>query len=238
MATRNSRCAKGAAVKLKWYGQACFLITADSGLKIITDPYTPETSGYNPVTEDVDIVIRSSDNDSFHCRADLIPGDPVVITALDVAQQGGQRTEDGIVFEAIEAMEALNHRYHDPDQNGMYRFTVDGVRVGHMGDVGNPLSDAQIDFFKDLDVLLALTGGHPTIELDDLKEVIDRARPRYVVPMHFRTLSYKPRNIYWIEAFLNYFSEDQIDFALHYEIDLTPQALPDPTRVLVLDYVK
>jgi len=63
-------------MKLKWYGQACFLITADNGLKIVTDPYTPETSGYVPVTEAADIVIRSSDNDSFHCRADLIPATP------------------------------------------------------------------------------------------------------------------------------------------------------------------
>jgi L-ascorbate metabolism protein UlaG (beta-lactamase superfamily) len=226
-------------MKLKWYGQACFLITADSGLKIVTDPYTPETAGYVPVREAADLVIRSSDNDSFHCRADLIPGSPTVITALDVAREGGQRTAKGLTVHAIEAMEALNHRYHDPDQNGMYRFTVDGVSIGHMGDVGNPLTDAQIDFFKDVDVLLALTGGHPTIELDDLKKVIDGARPKIVVPMHFRTLSYKPRNIYWIETFLDYFDEqNDVDFACAYETTITPAMLPQPTRVLVLDYVR
>ena len=228
-------------MKLKWYGQACFLITADSGLKIITDPYTPETSGYNPVTEDVDIVIRSSDNDSFHCRADLIPGDPVVITALDVAQQGGQRTEGGIMFEAIEAMEALNHRYHDPDQNGMYRFTVDGISIGHMGDIGNALSEKQIEFFQDLDVLLALTGGHPTIELDDLKTLIDRTQPRLVIPMHFRTLTYKPRNIYWIHWFLDYFDEEEdVTFPCDYETTITRDMLVgyECARVLVLDHVR
>jgi L-ascorbate metabolism protein UlaG (beta-lactamase superfamily) len=225
-------------MKLKWYGQACFLITADNGLKIVTDPYTPETSGYVPVAEAADIVIRSSDNDSFHCRADLIPGNPVVITALDVARDGGSRTEKGIRFDAIEAMEALNHRYHDPDQNGMYRFTVDGVSIGHMGDVGNPLSDAQIDFFKGVDVLLALAGGHPVIELDDLQTVIDKAQPRLVVPMHFQTLSYKPRNALWIESFLKYFPDEAVDFALHYEATITPDMLPQSTRVLLLDYVK
>ncbi|MAS37219.1 MAG: Zn-dependent hydrolase [Anaerolineaceae bacterium] len=225
-------------MKLKWYGQACFLITTDNGLKIVTDPYTPETSGYVPVQENADIVIRSSDNDSFHCRADLIPGDPIVITALDLAREGGERTEKGVTFHAIEAMEALNHRYHDPDQNGMYRFTVDGISIGHMGDVGNPLSDAQIEFFKDLDVLLALTGGHPVIELDDLKTVIDKAQPKFVVPMHFQTLSYKPRNALWVESFLNYFDKDDIDFALHYETAITPDMLPDHTHVLLLDYVK
>lgn len=225
-------------MKIKWYGQACFLITAENGLTIVTDPYTPETSGYQPVAEAADIVIRSSDNDLFHCRADLVPGNPTVITALDVARAGGQRTEHGITFHAIEAMEALDHKYHDPDQNGMYRFTVDGISIGHMGDVGNPLSAEQIAFFQDVDVLLALTGGHPVIDLDDLKTVIDGAKPRYVIPMHFQTLSYKPRNALWMPSFLAYFDDDDVDFALSYETTLTPAQIPATTRVLVMDYVK
>lgn len=225
-------------MKLKWYGQACFLITASDGAKIVTDPYTPETSGYQYVTEEADLVIRSSDNDSFHCRADLIPGSPTVVTALDLAREGGETVQKGIRIRAIEAMEALNHRYHDPDQNGMYRFTVDGLDIGHMGDVGNALSEGQINFFKDVDVLLALAGGHPVIELDDLKTVIDQAKPKLVIPMHFRTLTYVPRNSFWIESFLSYFDEAQVDFAFDYEADITPDTLPYSTRILVMDYVR
>jgi L-ascorbate metabolism protein UlaG (beta-lactamase superfamily) len=225
-------------MKLKWYGQACFLITAGDGTTIVTDPYTPETSGYVPVTENANYVIRSSDNDSFHCRADLIPGSPVVITALDVAREGGEFASNGFRVQAIEAMEALNHRYHDPDQNGMYRFNVDGISIGHMGDVGNALSEEQINFFKGVDVLLTLAGGHPVIELDDLKTVIDGAKPRLIVPMHFRTLTYKPRNGFWIESFLQYFDDSDVDFAFDYETTITKDKLPDKSRVLVLDYVR
>lgn len=223
-------------MKLKWYGQAAFSIEAADGLTIITDPYTPETAGYAPISDPADIVITSSDNDSFHCRADLIPGNPTVINALSVAQDSGERTEHGITFRATAAMEALNHRYHDPDQNAMYRFEIDGLRIGHMGDVGNALSEAQIDFFHELDILLALAGGHPTIELDDLKTVIDRAKPRLIVPMHFRTLRYKPRNSFWIESFLGYFPNKQVDFACDYQVTLTREDLPESTRVLVLSH--
>lgn len=225
-------------MNIQWYGQACFLITAADGTRIVTDPYTPETSGYRPVREAADLVIRSSDNDSFHCRADLIPGTPAVVTALDLAREGGETTVKGVRIRAIEAMEALNHRYHDPDQNGMYRFTVDGIDIGHMGDVGNPLNAEQIAFFKDVDVLLALAGGHPVIELDDLKAVIDGAAPRIVIPMHFQTLSYKPRNALWIPSFLAYFDDADVDFALDYQVNLTREAIPASTRVLVMDYVR
>lgn len=224
-------------MKLKWYGHASFLITAENGLTIATDPYTPETSGYKPVQDTPDIVIMSSANDRFHCRADLIPGQPIVINALTVAQQGGEQTEKGVVFRAIAVMEALNHRQHDPDQNGMYRFTVDGVSVGHMGDMGNAFTAQQMAFFEGLDVLLALVGGHPTIELDDLKKVIDEAHPRLIVPMHFRTLRYKPRNSFWIQSFLNYFDDQDVDFASDSEVTITRDNLPAKTRVLVLDHV-
>jgi L-ascorbate metabolism protein UlaG (beta-lactamase superfamily) len=223
-------------MKLKWYGQAAFSIMANDGLTIITDPYTPETAGYAPILDPADIVITSSDNDSFHCRADLILGSPVAINALAVAQNSGERAEKGVVFRAIEAMEALNHRYHDPDQNALYRFEVDGIRIGHMGDVGNALSEAQIDFFRDLDILLALAGGHPTIDLDDLMTVINVVRPRLIVPMHFRTLRYKPRNSFWIQTFLDYFPNEQVDFACNYEVSLNRADLPESMRVLVLTH--
>jgi hypothetical protein len=85
-------------------------------------------------------------------------------------------------------------------------------------------------------VLLALAGGHPTIELSDLKTMIDAAQPRLVVPMHFRTLRYKPRNIFWIQNFLDLFDEQEIDFACDYQVTITPDKLPDKTRVLVLTH--
>ena len=85
-------------MKIKWYGHASFLITAENGKRVITDPYTPETSGYMPIPDAPDIVIISSDNDTFHCRADLVPGSPVVVNALELAKKGGQQTEQGIVI--------------------------------------------------------------------------------------------------------------------------------------------
>jgi L-ascorbate metabolism protein UlaG (beta-lactamase superfamily) len=223
-------------MKLKWYGHASFRITANDGTSIITDPYKPETAGYKAFSEPSDIVIISSDNDSFHCNVDLIPGNPIVINALALAQSGKTQTEKGITFQAIQAMEALNHREHNPDQNGMYKFTVDDISVGHMGDIGNALSREQLLFFQGVDVFLALAGGHPTIELDDLQVAINAIGPKLVIPMHFRTLTYKPRNTFWIEEFLSYFDDEEVDFAIASEVELSQEKLPTETRVLVLDY--
>ena len=54
--------------------------------------------------------------------------------------------------------------------------------------------------------------------------------------MHFRTLSYRPRNTMWIESFLHYFKEEDVDFACNHTVTLTAQDIPERTRVLVMDY--
>lgn len=231
-------------MQITWFGHAAFKLTDDNGLSVITDPYTPEGVGYPPIRESADVVIISSDDDSAHCRADLIPNSengaaPDVVNALKVAQGSGETTANGLSIRAIEAAEWDKHPEHAvPGQNGMYRFEMDGLKIAHMGDVGNPLTRVQQNFFEDVDVLLTLAGGYLTIELPDLMEMIHRVQPKIVIPMHFRTLTYRPRNTMWIESFLSHFRDDQVDFALDHAIDISRDALTDRTRVLVMDYLR
>ncbi|MEO1550591.1 MAG: MBL fold metallo-hydrolase [Pseudomonadota bacterium] len=224
-------------VDITWYGHAAFGLTPDAGPRVITDPYTPDGVGYAPITDTADLVLISSDDDDAHCRADLISGTPAVLNALTVAQNGGAAEAAGLRLTAIEAAEWDHHPEHAvPGQNGMYRFEMDGMQIAHMGDVGNPLTDDQIAFYEGVDVLFALAGGYLTIELPDLMEMIHRTRPKLVIPMHFRTLTYVPRNTMWIDAFLSHFDDAQIDFACAHSVRLTRNDIPDRTRVLVLDY--
>ena len=226
-------------MRIKWYGHAAFRLTPEAGPTVITDPYTPAGVGYAPITETADLVLISSDDDDAHCRADLIPGQPAVLNALTIAQNGGQGEAAGLTVTAIEAAEWDLHPEHEvPGQNGMYRFTMDGIACAHMGDVGNPLTDRQIAFFEDVDVLFALAGGYLTITLPDLMTMIHAVRPKLVIPMHFRTLTYRPRNTMWIESFLAHFKDEDVDFACGHEVALRRDDIPDTTRVLVLDYVR
>ncbi len=221
-------------MKLTWYGHASFRVAASDGVSVVTDPYDPATSGYKPVPEPADVVVISSATDSFHCNAHLVPGSPVVVNSLKLARSGRGRTVRGLTFYGAEAAEAPDHRGGRPEANGMVRFTVDGLSVGHMGDVGTPLSAAQLEFFKGVDVLLALAGGHPTIPLDALKTAVDALKPKLVVPMHFDTPLYKLDNLEPIDAFVSHFSDDEVRFAGTHEVELNPTNLPE-TRVLVLE---
>lgn len=226
-------------MKLKWYGQAAFMLTRQDGFRIITDPYTPHELGYAPMLDEADLVLTSSDDDSAHCRSDLILGNPETLNTLDVVKAGQPMTVAGVEIQAVEAMEVEDHPLHEPGANAMYRFEVDGMQIGHMGDVGNDLNEKQTDFFKGVDILLTLAGGQFTTRLEEVKRLIDVTEPKIVVPMHFRTLCYKPRNLHWIETFLSHFDEEnQVDFAFDCEAEITKDTLPENTRVLVMDYAR
>ncbi len=224
---------------IRWYGHAAFRLTPEAGPTVITDPYKADLVGYTPIPDPADIVVRSSADDEGHCREDLIPGDHAVAEALEIAKAGGVQSVGGIEFHAKEAMEYEHHFEHEvPGQNAMYRFELDGIKIAHMGDVGNRLTPAQLAFYEDVDVLLALTGSILTIKMPDLMEMIHKTGPKIVIPMHFRTLTYKRQAGAWIEDFLVNFHDDQIDYALNYDAKITKADIPDETRVLVMDYYR
>jgi L-ascorbate metabolism protein UlaG (beta-lactamase superfamily) len=137
-----------------------------------------------------------------------------------------------VQFDAIEAQESLVHK-KDPGENAMYAFTVDGVRVGHMGDVGNPLTPAQIEFLRGVDVLMALTGGPVTIELDDLDTALKAVEPKIVIPMHYKIPNLK-LNILSLEAFTSRYPAEWVEVAESTSVDLTPSSLPPSMRIIAL----
>lgn len=218
-------------MQIKWQGHACFYIIG-SDVRIVTDPYTPDIAGLAPLSEPADVVVMSSDNDTFHSNAEGVPGNPVIVNALVVAREGGSRDVNGLHVRAIEAMESLIHKLH-PDNNAMFRFEVDGVHVGHMGDVGNPLTQTQRDFFRGVDVLLVLTGGPPTIELNDLDDVIRDVQPKVVIPMHYQVPNLR-LNILGVEAFTSRYRADIIKQPGESIVELNNDSLPQHMHIIVL----
>jgi L-ascorbate metabolism protein UlaG (beta-lactamase superfamily) len=182
-----SAIAHGSGLRITWYGHACFRVEG-AGTSIVTDPYTPEPAGLGAVVEPADAVVMSSALDEAHSNAAMVPGSPQVLNALD-AVAGPRSLVDGVTVEAVAAMEGSD-RPDDPKANALYRFELAGIRICHMGDVGNPLTEAQLAPLRGrVDVLFALAGAGLTIALPDLDTAIAEIKPLVVIPMHFRTPS-------------------------------------------------
>jgi L-ascorbate metabolism protein UlaG (beta-lactamase superfamily) len=219
-------------MKIKWYGHACFRVEGE-GISIVTDPYTPEVAGLDPVEEPADVVIMSSATDRFHSNAAMVPGYPKVLNALEIARSGPVEV-NGVVFEALPTMESLRHK-ESPDENAIYRFELERISVLHLGDLGNPLTDEQLTRLRGrVDVLLALTGGPPTIELEDLDRAIVEIRPRVVIPMHYQIPKLK-LDMLPLEAFTSRYPDDAVTRVGDAEIQLSPGALPRTFQICVLE---
>ncbi|MXP65083.1 Zn-dependent hydrolase [Roseomonas sp. M0104] len=225
-------------MKITFYAHASFRLEAD-GLAIVTDPYTPARSGFDPIHEPADIVLMSSATDDFHSDPSHVLGAPVVVNALELPPEGAEMR--GITIRPFPAYESLTFDYQaaagrDPDANALYHFTLGGLRVLHMGDIGNPVAPEHLEALRgQVDILLALTGEHATIALDDLDEAIRAIGPRVIIPMHY----FSPRGVLKIEPverFIARFPAEAVTRVGGPALELTPETLPgDAPHVFVLE---
>jgi len=168
-------------MKVKWLGHACFLITAKSGLRVIIDPYTVGGGiKYAPITEAADIVVVSHDQHSDHNNVSAVRGKP------EILKGSGTKTAKGVQFRGVAT-------YHDDSRgkqrgpNTVFCFTLDDIKLSHLGDLGHILSEQQIAEIGGVDVLLIPVGGVYTIDASGAGEVCQQLAPKVVIPMHFKT---------------------------------------------------
>jgi L-ascorbate metabolism protein UlaG (beta-lactamase superfamily) len=166
----------------------------------------------------------SSATDPFHSDPSHVRGDPIVVNALELPPEGSEVR--GMHVRPFPAMESMTFDFGcDSDANAMYLFTLGGLRVLHMGDIGNPVPQEHLDALRsNVDLLFALTGAHATIALDDLDAAIEAIGPRAIIPMHY----YSPRGVLDIEpvdTFLERRPAVSITRVGGSELELTPESL-------------
>jgi L-ascorbate metabolism protein UlaG (beta-lactamase superfamily) len=223
-------------MKIKFYAHACFRLQGD-GRTIITDPYEPKVSWFDPIDEPADLVVMSSNTDRFHCDPSHVQGGPKVINALEVPAEGTQ--VDGLSVRAFPSRERYQWQYMIrgllPRRNAMYSFTLGGVRVLHTGDIGRAFTRRQLAALSgQVDVMLALSGAVHNIEHDDLMKGIAAIRPKVVIPMHY----YSPKGrlqILPVDAIAGRFGADRVVRIGGPEVEITPETLPAETRLYILE---
>jgi len=164
-------------MKIKWLGHASFMITSETGIKIITDPYiTTERLNYGEIKESADIVTVSHEHGD-HSNVSGVRGNPEAV-------RGTAKVKE-IEFKGIPTYHD-NAKGQSRGNNTIFCFEVDGVKVCHLGDLGHLLSDKQAADLGSVDILLIPVGGNYTIDAKVAGQLCDRLKPKVVIPMHFR----------------------------------------------------
>ena len=213
-------------MKVKWLGHSSFLITAEDGTKIITDPYTPGMMGLNyESVKDVADIVTVSHEHGDHNAVGRLPGSP------EVVRDTGAKVVKGIEFKGMAA-------YHDASRGGqrgantIFCFTVDGVRVCHLGDLGHQLTDAEIAEVGQVDVLLIPVGGNFTIDAAGATQVLEKIKPRVVMPMHYRNEKCPQFPVAGVDDFLK--GKTNVTRETGSEVEFKAGQLPATTQIVVL----
>jgi len=70
-------------------------------------------------------------------------------------------------------------------RNSVYNIQLDGITFCHLGDLGHDLTSEQMREIGAVDVLFIPVGGGPTIGPDIASSIVERLKPKIVVPMHY-----------------------------------------------------
>lgn len=213
------------AVRVSWLGHAMFLLEDGAGHRLVTDPYG-EGVGYSLPSVEAGIVLVSHDHFD-HANAGMIKGNPQVV------REPSPRNIDGVEIEGFAT-------YHDDSggkergSNLIFRFRMQNLTFVHLGDLGHMLAEDLQEKLRGADVLFVPVGGTFTVDDAGAAELVAALAPRIAIPMHFRNAACS-FPILTEEPFLERFS--RVERAGKSPVYISAEDLPEPTLVLVLDYL-
>lgn len=163
-------------MRLDYLAHSCFLLH-HQGYRVLFDPYDPRI-GYPALrVQDPNLIVVSHDHHD-HNAVGQVNGRATVVRGI--ARRGyGPLTVSGCIG------------WHD-DGEGAEPISLTLLewgdrRVAHFGDLGCDLDAEQEKAFSALDLLLMPCGGDYTLDGKKAARVVERLRPKLVVPMHYMT---------------------------------------------------
>lgn len=177
-------------MQVEWYGQSAFRLSG-AGQTVFIDPFGDVGAAaagrglqfdYPPISGvSADLVLVTHEHFD-HNGVEAIDGSPEVL-----------RSTAGRLSSPLGEVVAVASEHDDAagtvrGPNTIFAFTLDGVRVAHMGDFGQAgLRPAQTAALGELELLILPVGGGPTIGAEQAALAVETLAPRWVVPMHYRT---------------------------------------------------
>ena len=183
--TGGDSATSGKAIKVRWFGQASFMLTTSQGTTILIDPIN--FKGYQmPEGTTADIVTVSHEHIDHNC-VEAVSGTPVVFRGTNEKCTTVNAFDTTIGDVRLYSVPS----YHSPGgerTNAIFVFEFDGIRIAHLGDIGRVLTNEQLEAIGEVDMLMIPVGGYYTVELAQADSIVSQIdASRFVVPMHYRT---------------------------------------------------
>lgn len=195
----------GDKMKVFWFGHAFFKIVIDDKI-ICIDPYDESIGYIAPKDISCDILLETHQHHD-HNNESIIHGKYYLI------KESGKFNFENISVEGLGT-------YHDNVMGNKRGENISFIikslkyKIVHLGDLGCIPSDEIINKISEADILMIPIGGVYTIDKDIAFSLVERIKPRVVIPMHYKTEKLKfdlDRVDGFIEKFNNVFYEEFLE---------------------------
>jgi L-ascorbate metabolism protein UlaG (beta-lactamase superfamily) len=212
-----------ASITIVWHGLSCFSIEAKNGdavANLVTDPYNSEVGLKLPRNLLADVVTISHDEPPCNFIEAVKPlGDKKIFT-ISVP---GEYEVGGLFVYGISAANGTT----------LYRYEVGDLSIGHLGDLGAPITDRERELLEDVDVLLVPVGDNTVLTAKQAVEVVTQLSPRIVIPMHYALPGLKTKSD-TVEKFLKEMGASKSERVT--KLKIMKKDLPvEETKVIIID---
>jgi L-ascorbate metabolism protein UlaG (beta-lactamase superfamily) len=177
-------------MRVSWHGQSAFTLEGEAATVFI-DPWGDMSAaasrgiewGYPEIESPagVDLLIVTHEH-SDHNGVEKIDGEPALVRS----RAGTHESPLGPVIAIASEHDGVAGTERGP--NTIVVFDLDGIRVAHFGDFGQPaLRPEQRAHLEGVDLLFVPVGGGPTINGATAAGIAMELGASWVVPMHYRT---------------------------------------------------
>jgi L-ascorbate metabolism protein UlaG (beta-lactamase superfamily) len=168
-------------MEIQYFGHSCFRIKGKDSI-LLTDPYSPQI-GLKMSKTSADIVTVSHQHYD-HNNISAVTGttkrpNPFIISGP------GEYEISGVFIYGLSSFHG-GAKGAKRGENTIYVINMDGIRLAHLGDLGHPLRDEQLEELNGVDILMIPVGGTYTLDSHQAVEVINQIEPRMVIPMHYQ----------------------------------------------------
>jgi len=196
---------------------------------IITDPYDAASTGLKLPKSSADFITVSHQHDDHNNVSGISTTarreEPFVIDGP------GEYEVAGVSILGIPSW----HDEKDGNKRGentIYIFTIEGMRVVHLGDLGEQLNEKQLELINGVDLLFIPVGGTYTLDPAGAAKLVGLVEPGVVIPMHYQIPGLKMK-LAPVKDFLN-----QMGISKAKELDslvISRDKLPIEKEVVVLN---
>ena len=183
-------------MQIIWHGQSCFQIIArrekNNQVLIVIDPFSEEIGLRVPKLEADILLVTHQHRDHNNIKAvsgrgpDVSQGGRSVGWSPFLIEGPGEYEIKEVVLQGIPAWHD-NLLGKERGANTIYTIEVEGMRLCHLGDLGQKeLTADQLEKIGEVDILMIPVGGIYTISSKEAPKIMAQIEPKIIIPMHYQ----------------------------------------------------